>query len=679
MSTTVYTPVQGARWMAKQGLHITPLHGKIPFVKDWQKSATTDLEQISKIAQDIAGVNFGCVAKRGEFFIVDEDIPGFVERFTKGTGIVLDGLRVRSSGDRFHYYFKASPESDELFGKNIPESLLGGAASVRWNDQQCVCPFSIHPEKKTPYLPVDVKAEIKPAPIEFIKWILAQQTKPQTAQTASTCDDAPIPFGQHDSTLFAIAAKLRAAGAEYDEILSVLRREVERCEGRGADADEMCINKAKSVCKYPKGTPVTILIGGKLPGAAPEPPAQPELVIDTSEACSRPVFPYRVMEGTTLYEELVKPVVANSSKHAEFVFIPAVQMMLNYLSGKVRIAMQDTNLNLYVGLVSPPGEFFKSSSCKLSHDYFKLMGLSTKYGPNMPGADGRVVVAQIGSSEGFGLAMSGINGKHAILFNDELGKLVAKAGIENSALPHDLLSWYESNDFGNTVKSKKDSFSFEAGTYTFGWQWCTTTRGFNRHWPKIAGAVSGMEDRMFFVVSPEKPKPAGAYHLPQLDEAAKVTHAAIEAAMLKGVYEFAVWDDVAAIANGMNPRTMQMLFALALYFAVDLKRDKIDLDCLTRAKELVAFRDQSTAFLSPIEADNEQGRLQQEITRELRQNKGKMKNRDLCKELNAQRCGTERWNAAYWGLVKEGIIAEFKEKSKSGQTCRITALLILND
>ena len=93
----------------------------------------------------------------------------------------------------------------------------------------------------------------------------------------------------------------------------------------------------------------------------------------------------------------------------------------------------------------------------------------------------------------------------------------------------------------------------------------------------------------------------------------------------------------------------------------------------------MAFRDQSTAFLSPIEADNEQGRLQQEITRELRQNKGKMKNRDLCKELNAQRCGTERWNAAYWGLVKEGIIAEFKEKSKSGQTCRITALLILND
>jgi hypothetical protein len=286
---------------------------------------------------------------------------------------------------------------------------------------------------------------------------------------------------------------------------------------------------------------------------------------------------------------------------------------------------------------------------------------------------------QTGSSEGFGLAMAGINGKHAILFNDELGKLVAKAGIENSSLPHDLLSWYESNDFGNTVKSKKDSFAFEANTYTFGWQWCTTTRGFNRHWPKIAGAVSGMEDRMFFVVSPEKPKPAGAYHLPLMDEAAKATYAAIEAATLKGVYEFAQWDDVNAIANGMNPRTMQMLFALALYFAIDLKKDKIDLDCLTRAKELVAFRDQSTAFLSPIEADNEQGRLQQEITRELRQHKGKMTHRDLCRELHANRVGTDRWKAAYWGLVSEGYIADFKEKTQSGQVCRMTALLVLND
>ena len=241
------------------------------------------------------------------------------------------------------------------------------------------------------------------------------------------------------------------------------------------------------------------------------------------------------------------------------------------------------------------------------------------------------------------------------------------------------MTWYESGEFGNTVKAKKDSFAFEASTYCFGWQWCTTTRGFNRHWPKIAGVVSGLEDRMFFVVSPEKPKPAGSYFDPPTKEAAKKTFEVIEAAILKGTYHFASFEEVQALVKGMNPRTMQMLFALALYFAIDLNREKIDAECLQRAKQLVDFRDQAILFLAPIEADNEQGRMQMEITRELRQHKGKMKYRDLCRELHADRFGSDRWKAGYKGLVGEGIIADYDEKTTSGQKTRMTALLVLND
>jgi hypothetical protein len=427
---------------------------------------------------------------------------------------------------------------------------------------------------------------------------------------------------------------------------------------------------------------VTVLIGGKPPASATS--AQPaektrELLIDDSDGSLRPVFPYEVMVGTSLYEGLVQPVVENSSKHAEFVFMPAVQTMLNYLSGKVTVAMQDTNLNLYIGLISPPGKFFKSSSCTLAHEYFKSIGLAIKYSKSLPSADGRVVVMQTGSSEGFGTTMSKLNGKHAILFNDELGKLVAKAGIENSSLPHDLLTWYESGDFGNTITNEKASFAFEANTYCFGWQWCTTTRGFNRHWPKIAGVVSGMEDRMFFVLSPEEPKTAGSYSTPQTKEAAKRTFELIEKALLKATYRFSSYEEVQSLVYGMNPRTMQMLFALALYFAIDLNRAEIDAECLQRAKQLVDFRDQAILFLAPIEADNEQGRMQQEIMRELRQHKGKMKYRDLCRELNSNRFGSDRWRAGFKGLVGEGIIADWDEKTKSGQKTRMTALLVLND
>lgn len=490
-----------------------------------------------------------------------------------------------------------------------------------------------------------------------------------------------IQQGGRNSGLTSVAGALHNVGLSLAELEEQLSLYNDKFVEPPLDSSEVH-TIAGSINKKPVVDPVTTLIGGKVPGEAVAQQSQPvaqELKIDTSEAAFRPLFPYHVMKGTTLYEGLVRPVVENSSKHAELVFMPAMQMMLNYLFNRVRIEMQDTNLNLYIGIVTPPGKFFKSSSCTVSHDFFKLMGLSVKDSKSLPAADCRVVVAQTGSSEGFGRRMSSLNSKNAILFNDELGKLVAKAGIENASLPHDLLSWYESADFGNTVTSEKNSFAFEAGSYCFGWQWCTTTRGFNHHWPKIAGVVSGMEDRMFFVVSPEKPKNASIYHLPSLEEAAKKTLSVMETALLKAKYQFESFEEVEKLVSGMNPRTMQMLFALSLYFAIDLQKEKIDSDCLKRAKALTDFRDQGLKFLAPIEADNEQGRLQQEILRELRQNKGKMPYRELCQELNAGRVGTERWKSSYWGLVGEKYIADFKEKTSSGQTAHMVGLLVLED
>ena len=40
----------------------------------------------------------------------------------------------------------------------------------------------------------------------------------------------------------------------------------------------------------------------------------------------------------------------------------------------VRVGLGNNNLNIYVGLISPYGEFFKSSSCALAMDYFPLIG-----------------------------------------------------------------------------------------------------------------------------------------------------------------------------------------------------------------------------------------------------------------------------------------------------------------
>jgi tRNA A-37 threonylcarbamoyl transferase component Bud32 len=83
-----------------------------------------------------------------------------------------------------------------------------------------------------------------------------------------------------------------------------------------------------------------------------------------------------------------------------------------------------------------------------------------------------------------------------------------------------------------------------------------------------------------------------------------------------------------------DPRSMNMVYKFALYFAIDLGLDFIDEDCVSRALALVAYRQKAIAFLQPIEARNEEGRLLQEITREIRQQGGKMNRRDLIRNFN---------------------------------------------
>jgi len=63
------------------------------------------------------------------------------------------------------------------------------------------------------------------------------------------------------------------------------------------------------------------------------------------------------------------------------------------------------------------------------------------------------------------------------------------------------------------------------------------------------------------------------------------------------------------------------------------------------------------AYLDPIEADTFQGKIQQEITRELRRNGGKMPYRELYRELHGERLGTGVWANAFDGLVGNGTLA----------------------
>jgi len=412
--------------------------------------------------------------------------------------------------------------------------------------------------------------------------------------------------------------------------------------------------------------------------------------LDLSHVTPRPKFPTWVMEGTSLYEGLAKPVSDSNSKYPELIWMPAVQLMMNYLHKKVSIDGMRTNMNLFLGLISEPGKFFKSSSCELAHEYFRQMGLLLNCSPGLRNADGKIIIGQAGSSEGFGLSMFRVVAKHGVLFNDELGKLVAKVGIENSSLPHDLLSWYESREYSNPIKNAKQSYSFEAGSYCFGWQFCTTTRGFNSQWPRIAGIASGMPDRTFFLLAPKEPKPlTNETYIPTVEgavETLKLIQKAYGPApdnTVSGVSDggiFRMPQDVNEYARDEgkklgDPRSMNLIYTFGLYFAVDLGLDEITEDCVTRALALADYRQKAMTFLEPIEAKNDEGRLLKEIIREIRQNGGKITHRDLIRDLRAQDYGDRFWKMVYDNAIRANWIREFTEPGKRGQTKKMVGLV----
>jgi hypothetical protein len=661
--------------LTKRNIPVIPLlpEEKIAFLTGWENLSTTDTQQIEKWAGENSDYNCAAVAYptlNGNWFL-EVDSPEVIQRIETETGQTIPRtFRVRSSPGRGHFYFKQTAASIAM-GNLAQHAVKNNNFSCRVDRQYVVGPFSVHAKTGGLYEIVS-DAPIIEAPDWLIQWCVSQKTtkekKPVEINTTVS-----IPEGGRNSWLCSVGGKLRHDGLEYEEILTVLLRRNQQCQPPLLEDEVKTI--ARSVSNYAAGKDEIILIGGKLAGAEQ---VEEKPVIDTTAQPDRPVFPKWAIEGTTIYNGLVRPVVENSSKHAEFIFMPAVQMMLNYLSDRVRIKMSNVRLNMYVGLISPYGKFFKSSSCELAHDYFKSIGVSDFH--TVRNAEGKVIVTQAGSSEGFGLSMSKINARHAILYYDEFSKLMSKAGIEHSSFGSDLLSMYNSAEFANQIKSQKDSFSFPAGSYCFGWLFCTTDRGFNRQWPKIAGIASGLEDRLFFVISPKEPRPLVMEQTFDWTNAAIETRRMIDQAIQQGVFEYDSIEQVQRIASRMDARSLELVQKLALYFAVDLNRTSIDEECVERAEALVKYRIETAEFLAPIEADNEQGRLQKEIIRELQRNSGKTAHRDLCRNLDYLRYGMDKWRAAYFGLVKEGLIAEFTEPSaKGGRKIKVVGLMRRDD
>lgn len=660
---------------------------KIAMDSDWPSLATTDLEILKKWSDETPDANTGCVAQAvlGGIWMFEVDSPEALQRIEKETGQKIPlTFRVRSRPGRGHVFFKQTSESIAL-GNVAQGYVKNGDFSVRISNEYCVGAGSLHPITGEPY-EVVCNAPMIEAPIWLIDWIKSQRTVDKKIDASAAGEK--IPYGRHDSSLTRIAGKLRHDGMEEQALIATLTEICEkRCENYGADYREMCEKIAHSVCRYAVGKDDTVLMGGKSVGTVqktaygvPPTPATVEESFEkpTLDLPPYPTFPSWVMLGTSINEGLVKPYCDVNSRYAEYMFMPAMALMLNYVANKVRVEHKQLIPSLFMVLIGRKGKIIKSSSVESAIEYFKWAGMVDHGNTGMENANGKALVWEIGSPEGLGIEMSRLKCKNGILFYDELSTLTNKAGIDGSTLTSRLLALYESGKFQNLIKSKKDSFSFDPGTYCVSLIACCTDKNFLPHWSKLSGKSSGLDDRFFFLYQPQIFKDPTPQIYVETGLGALETRKLVDKAIKQGVYKIENSSPLVSAMADMDNRQEIRAEKFALYFAIDLDRDEIDLDCIERGLALVAYEKAVKKYLDTFEASTKEGAVQMELRNLLTRNRGEMSLRDVERGMHPERFGTSLWNMAYQGLIKNRIIQQVGSGRK-GDPYRVILMQVIED
>jgi bifunctional DNA primase/polymerase-like protein len=647
--------------LVARGLPVIPLRprSKIAALDNWPELATTDISQIQKWSDEHPEANCGCVflAKPDGFWAWEVDSPEAIQRCEKETGQKLPKtFRVRSRVGRGHIFFKHTPKSIEL--GNLQQGYIkNGDWSARVDRQYCVSAGSLHPISGLPYEIIST-ADICPAPEWLIDWLKSQRVeKPE--ETPTTKSAGLIPHGSIHGYMLKEAGRLRHVGMTPEEIEPVLLRLVHQNCQPPIDEDKVRL-MARSIGKYEVKND-TVLFDGVVAGTsalvqAPSVEIQEPLHFVVPPY---PKFPSWVMKGTSLYNGLVKPFCDVNSRYEEFMFMPAMALMLNYLGTKVRIESKDIIPSLYMVLIGRKGKVIKSSSVKDAMRYFNYMGLLDHGGPACRNAEGKTLVFTAGSPEGLGIEAQRVNCRNFTLFYDELSVLTNKAGIDSSTLVPNLLTLYESDKFSNMIKSKKETYSLDPGTYCTSLIACCTDKNFKTLWGKMQGVTSGLNDRFFFLYQPEKFKEVTPPISVSTQKGSIITRQLIDKAVKKGVYSITDSSPLhASVAGdtGIDNRQEIRAEKFALYFAIDLDRDEIDEECIERGLALVEYERKVKKLLRPSEAFTKEAQIQNEIVDALRTAGCRMGDRDLTRVLHPERYGTSLYGQAFKGLIIAGQI-----------------------
>jgi hypothetical protein len=454
--------------------------------------------------------------------------------------------------------------------------------------------------------------------------------------------------------LYAQAGKLRNIGLGAELIEAALLKLVyENCAPPIDDAKVIAM--AKSVCNsWPAGRNTDLALT-----QAPQTALPTGVVLPKMPNIPYPVFPEWILRSTSIYDNHVKPICDVNSRIPEFVWMPAFALLLNYLGTKVSVKDKKLIPNLYIILVGEKGRTKKSSCLNDAMAYFNQIGLLQQGSRDTLNAEGKTIVWTVGSPEGLGLEMNRTRCNNAVLMYDELSTLAKKMGIESSTLGQAILTMYESGKQSNGIKSKKESYNLDPGTYCFSLIAANTVKNFADNWAKLATGHDGMDDRFTLVVQPEiLPKQTPHKFVNTLIGAAK-SKLLIEKAVQQAVFEIDDDSLLAAAIEELGDRGEIRAEKYALGFAVDLGLDSIDPDCCERGIALVRYEQAVKKYLGTNDAQTRMAAHQLKLRQILERTPvGRMYKRDLQRKMNYHTYDTMTWFSVYQGLIKAGMIRE---------------------
>jgi hypothetical protein len=345
-------------------------------------------------------------------------------------------------------------------------------------------------------------------------------------------------------------------------------------------------------------------------------------------------------------------------------WLPALQLLLNYVGPKIKIKSFGGEFPfrgaIYLILIGQKGKAHKSASAEDAQSYFNYCGLLQQASKDTKSAEGKMLVVTAGSSEGLGLDMTRSNAKNGILYYDELSKLVAKAGIDSSALASDLLTMYESGKFSNSVKDSKAKYSLEPHTYCVSFIAATTDKKFPELWSRLAGSDTGLNDRFMFVLEPEFLPEAKLQQYVNTVANSPVTRRLIDKAINEQkVYEFEDRNHPDLIRlNKIDPRYAGRAERWAVGLAIDLGLPLVDAECVERACAIVDYEIAVKKYLKSYEAVTREGEIQLKVSRILEMNKGRMEKHKLEAKVDYRKYGLSIWKQSYLAMIGAGIIRE---------------------